>query len=93
MEGLTACTECDVTGNEHTDVTTMGFTHAQDSECYSALVTSVRRWEGQWVGPPWVDEWEGHVYILGGNGRDDQTKTEDITHTYIFNKVLLLIKR
>ena len=31
--------------------------------------------------------------LLGGNGRDDQTKTEDITHTYIFNKVLLLIKR
>ena len=27
--------------------------------------------------------------LLGGNGRDDQTKTEDITHTNIFNKVLL----
>ena len=25
VEGLTACTECDVTGNEHTDVTTMGY--------------------------------------------------------------------
>ena len=27
--------------------------------------------------------------LLGGNGRDNQTMTEDITHTYIFNKVLL----
>ena len=27
--------------------------------------------------------------LLGGNGRDNQTKTEDITHTNIFNKVLL----
>ena len=37
MEGLTACTEYDVTGNGHTDVTTMGLTHTQDSQYYSAL--------------------------------------------------------
>ena len=69
MGGLTACMEHDVTRNGHTDVPTMGFTHAQDSECYSALVTSVRRWEGQWVGPPWVDEWEGHVYMYTAWGK------------------------
>ena len=56
-------------------------------------MTTVRRWEGQWVEPTmhgWMNGRDMYTCILlGGNGRDDQTMTEDITHTYIFNKVLL----
>ena len=39
MEGLTACTEHNVTGNGHTDGTTTGLTHTDrtSSECYSTL--------------------------------------------------------
>ena len=57
MEGLTACTEHDVTANEHTDVTTMGYlTHTHRTVSAILHLTTERRWEGQWVGPPWVDE-------------------------------------
>ena len=55
-------------------------------------LTTERRWEGQWVGPPWVDEWEGHVYMhiaWGKRKRRDHTKTEDITHVVLTKYVLL----
>ena len=95
VEGLTACTKHDVTANGHTDVTTglttgLTHTHAQDSECYSALVTIVMSWEGQRVGPPWVDEWEDmYTCILLGETEEMRTNNDRRHNTCIFNKVLL----
>ena len=46
MEGLTVCTKHDVTGNGHTDVTTMGFTHMQ-TEVRRGLTKDLARDEQQ----------------------------------------------
>ena len=87
MEGLTACTEYDVTANGHIDVTTMGLSHTHRTVSAILHLTTCREEVGGTVGRThhgWMNGRDMYTCILlGGNERDDQTMTEDITHVVL----------